>query len=231
MKMDRYLPPEHPLSKVYRYGAALFGIGLIVFGALGFAQRLTLFTTHGVVIFGLSSNGLLSAISIVVGLVLVWAAITGGAAASTTNAVAGGLFLLSGLANLAVLDTPLNVLAFRIQNVVFSLVVGMLLLFVGLYGRVSGRLPEDNPYRMARHHEAPDADHSAERAAEERRMAEIDELVRAELAVAEGHATIAQQRLVLADAQQRAIEARRAVYSRPRSAEPAPPTSANNPYE
>lgn len=234
MKMDRYLPPDHPLSKVYRYGAALFGLGLTIFGILGFAQRLAFVTTHGAVIFGLSSNGLLSAISIVVGIVLIWAAIKGGAAASTTNAVIGGLFVLSGLANLAVLDTPLNLLAFRIQNVAFSLIVGMLLLFVGLYGRVSMRLPENNPYRMARHHEDPDADHSAELAAEQRRMTEIDELVRAELAVAEGHATPGQQRMVLDDARQRAQATRREVYERQRrdhAGEPAPPMSANNPYE
>lgn len=234
MKMDRYLPPDHPLSKVYRYGAALFGLGLVVFGLLGFVRRLTFVTTQGVVIFGLSTNGLLSLISIVVGGVLIWAAIRGGAMASTTNAVIGGLFVLSGIANLAVLHTPLNLLAFQVSNVIFSLIVGMLLLFVGLYGRVSMRLPEDNPYRMARHHEDPDADHSAELAAERRRLAEIDALAKAELAVAEGHPTPEQQRMVLADARERARAARAEVYQRERrngSRETAPPMSANNPYE
>lgn len=228
MKMDRYLPSHHPLSRVYRVGAALFGVGLTTFGALGLADRLAFFSIHGKVIMGLSSNGLLSTVSVLVGACLVVAAVLGGAISSTTNAVAGALFLLSGLVNLAVLDTTLNVFAFRIQNVVFSLVAGMLLLFVGLYGRVSGGLPEDNPYVRYRHHEPPDADHSAELEAERRRLAEIDELVRAEIAVADGRATPEQERMVRADATQRAAEARRLAYERSRGREG--PQAANNPY-
>jgi hypothetical protein len=228
MKMDPYLPPNHPLSKVYRVGAALFGAGLTTFGALGFANRLAFFSTHGAVIMGLSSNGLLSAVSVLVGVVLVVASVLGGAISSTTNAAAGALFLLSGLVNLAVLDTPLNVFAFRIPNVVFSLVAGMLLLVVGLYGRLSGGLPEDNPYVRYRHHDPPDADHTAEREAERRRLVEIDELVRAELAVAEGRATSEQDRMVRADAARRAAEARRHAYEHFQAEAGRP--SANNPY-
>jgi hypothetical protein len=228
MKMDRYLPPEHPLSRVYRVGAALFGSALSTFGALGFANQLAFFSTHGKVIMGLSSNGLLSTVSVVVGLALVVAAILGGAIASTTNAVAGALFLLSGLANLAVLQTPLNLFAFHIQNVVFSLVAGMLLLFVGLYGRVSGGLTEDNPFVRYRHHEPPDADHTDELAAERRRLAEITELARAELAVAEGRGTPRQQWMVRSDAERRAAEARRRAYDH--VARKTGPSASNNPY-
>jgi hypothetical protein len=228
MKMDPYLPPNHPLSRVYRAGAALFGAGLAAFGALGFADRLAFFSTHGAVIIGLSSNGLLSAVSVLVGAALVVASVLGGAISSTTNAVAGALFLVSGLANLAVLDTPLNVFAFRMPNVVFSLVAGMLLLFVGLYGRVSGGLPDDNPYVRYRHHDPPDADHAAERAAERRRLAEIDEFARAELAVADGRPTPAQERMVRADAARRAAEARRQAYEHFRAQTRR--ASANSPY-
>jgi hypothetical protein len=210
--MDRYLPRNHPLSRVYRVGAALFGTGLTVFGALGLANQLAFFTIHGQQVLGLSSNGLLSAISVVVGVVLIAAAVVGGPAASTTTSVIGGLFIVSGLANLAVLDTWLNILAFKIQNVLFSLVAGLFMLLVGFYGRVSGGLPDDNPYVRARRHEDPADDHAAERAADERRMAEIDELARAELAIAEGTATREQERLVKADALRRATERRLAAY-------------------
>ena len=65
-RMDRYLTPDHPLCKVYRVGAALFGTGLIVFGGLGFANQLAFLSTNGRQILGLSSNGLLSLISLVV---------------------------------------------------------------------------------------------------------------------------------------------------------------------
>lgn len=212
MKMDRYLPPNHPLSRVYRLGAALFGTALIVFGALGLADRLAFLSTHGRMIAGLSSNGLLSTVSVVTGLVLIAAAVIGGPVASTVEMVVGGLFVLSGLANLAVLDTGLNLLAFKLQNVLFSLVAGLLVLLLGMYGRISGGLPEDNPYVRARRHEDPADDHAAERAAERQRLAEIDELARAEFAVAEGRATPEQEELVRADALARAIEHRLAAH-------------------
>jgi hypothetical protein len=60
--------------------------------------------------------------------------------------VAGSLFLLSALVNLAVLRTSFNILAFRFENVVFSVVVGLLLLTLGAYGRIGGHLPDDSPY-------------------------------------------------------------------------------------
>lgn len=214
--MSRYLPAQHPLSRVYRSSAALFGIGLDVFGVLGFAYGLPYLDTHGVVVMGLSSNGTLSLISVVVGTVLVVAAVVGGALASTVMAVIGGLFVLSGLVNLAVLDTPLNLLAFRIQNVIFSLVAGIVLLYFGLYGRVSGGLSEDNPYVRHRRHEEPDVDHTAEYEADRVRLAEIAELADAEQAVAMGHATPEQERLVYEDSRQRAEDARREAYRRAR---------------
>jgi hypothetical protein len=94
---------------------------------------------------------LLSAISIVVGLTLIAGAIIGGNIAAELNAVVGVLFLLSGLANLAVLRTSANILNFSVRNVIFSFVSGLLLLTFGLYGRVSGGLPPDNPFYRARH--------------------------------------------------------------------------------
>src|SRR3712207_3167051 len=60
--------------------------------------------------------------------------------------VIGALFLLSALVNLAVLRTSFNLLAFEFENVVFSVVVGLVLLTLGAYGRVSGHLPADSPY-------------------------------------------------------------------------------------
>ena len=41
-------------------------------------------------------------------------------------------------------------------NVIFSFVVGTVLLMFGFYGRVSGGLPPDNPYHRARHGRDPE---------------------------------------------------------------------------
>ena len=149
------LPQDNPLNRVYRYSAGAIGAGLLVFGILGFAGGLGFFDTTGNEVAGLSTNSVLSLISVVVGLALVGGAILGGNIAAELNAVVGALFLLSGLVNLALLRTPANVLNFSMRNVIFSFVSGLLLLTFGLYGRVSGGLPPDNPFYRARHGRDP----------------------------------------------------------------------------
>jgi hypothetical protein len=145
------LPEDNPLNRVYKFGAGVIGVGLLIFGGLGFAGGLGFFDTTGNQVAGLSTNSILSMISVVVGLVLIVAAVIGGNLAAELNTVVGALFLLSGLANLIVLRTPANVLNFSVRNVIFSFVTGLLLLTFGLYGRVSGGLPPDNPFYRARH--------------------------------------------------------------------------------
>jgi hypothetical protein len=140
-----------PLDHLHRVGAVLFGLGLAGFGLLGLSAAPEMFSTTGPTVLGLSSNGLLAVISIVVGAVLVAAGLRGGRTASTILVVAGSAFVLSGLVNALVLGTSLNLLAFRISNVVFSFVAGALLLFLGAWGRFAGHLPDDNPYHRERH--------------------------------------------------------------------------------
>jgi Domain of unknown function (DUF4383) len=112
------------LDLVHRMGAAVLGAGLCVFGVLGVANRLEFLSTRGKVLLGLGSNGLLATISLIVGAVLVGAAFRGGRISSTITVIIGVLFLLSGLLNLAVLDTGLNLLGFRLSNVIFSFIAG-----------------------------------------------------------------------------------------------------------
>ncbi|MEU3710296.1 DUF4383 domain-containing protein [Streptomyces catenulae] len=153
-RLDEHLPIDHRLSKVYRVGAGLMGLVLVAFGILGLLDRIGFFDTGGATVAGLNTNGALSVLSIVVGAILFGGMIIGGNFASTLNIVLGVLFLLSGFANLALLQTDANFLAFKIQNVLFSFVVGLLLVIFGMYGRVSGGLSHDNPYWRARHPEA-----------------------------------------------------------------------------
>ncbi|MBJ3810366.1 DUF4383 domain-containing protein [Streptomyces flavofungini] len=151
MKLREELPVDHRLAVVYRVGAAVCGVILLVFGCLGFADQLAFFATDGSRVAGLSSNGLLSLLSVVVGLGMAAGAVVGGNFASTLNIVIGSLFLLSGFVHLFVLDRSVNVLDFSMANVVFSFVMGLLIVTFGMYGRVSGGLPHDNPYWRRRH--------------------------------------------------------------------------------
>lgn len=155
-RIDEHLPVDHHLSNVYRAGAGLVGLFLLVFGALGLFNRVWFFDTGGDKTLGLNTNGALSTLSIAVGLLLFYGMVRGGNFASTLNMVLGGLFVLSGFVNLALLETSGNFLAFKMENVLFSFIVGLVLATFGMYGRISSRLPHDNPYWRTRNVPAAD---------------------------------------------------------------------------
>ena len=180
---------------VQRAGALAVALFLLVFGVLGFAGGLDFFSTDGERVLGLSSNGLLSTLSVVVAVVLLAADLRGPRVASTLMIVVGALFLTSALVNLALLRTPFNFLAFEMSNVLFSIGVGLVLLVLGAYGRVSGNLPPDSPYAhpVSGPEEPPESYPSTpEEFAAEAAMRE------AELAVSEHRASEDQRRRVRA---------------------------------
>ena len=157
--MSRHLAGRRPswgdsfrhLDALHRVGGLVLGLGLGAFGIVGIVNRIGMFSTRGQVVLGLSSNRLLSIISLVVGAILIVAAIRGGRLSSTVIVVVGITFMLAGIGSVLVLDSDLNVLAFGMPNAIFSLVAGGMLLILGAYGRFTGRLPDDNPYRRERH--------------------------------------------------------------------------------
>lgn len=212
------LKNEHPVDVVHRISAAALGVLLAAFAAGGFASGPPLFSTQGPSVLGMVTNGALSVLSVVAAVVLVAAAVLGGRLASTMATAMGVLFLLSGIVHLGLINTQFNVLAFRLSNVFFSLGAGMLLTFLGLYGRVSGGLPPDNPYRRAnpRHTRRPAPDEQLEHERSERDE-DQEAMLQAEIAMGEGKATEEQQRLVRHElAQQRGAERQRAYRNQDR---------------
>ncbi|MBL1100085.1 DUF4383 domain-containing protein [Streptomyces sp. 205] len=163
--LDEHLPVDHRLSQVYRVGAGLTGLVLVAFGILGLVNKIGFFATGDNTVAGLNTNGSLSVLSIAIGLLLFVGMVIGGNFASTLNIVLGVLFLLSGFVNLALLETDFNFLAFRLQNVLFSFVVGLMLMWFGMYGRVSSKLPHDNPYWRSRHPDLAEREDRAHAAA------------------------------------------------------------------
>jgi hypothetical protein len=176
IRIDEHLPVDHRLSRVYRFGAGLMGLFLVAFGILGLIDKVGWFDTHGDQVAGLNTNGTLSVLSIAVGLLLLVGMVIGGNFASTLNMTLGVLFILSGFGNMALLDTDSNFLAFRIQNVLFSFVVGVLLMTFGMYGRVGSALPHDSPYWRARHPAQAERDDRVRAEAEEGRRKRADAL-------------------------------------------------------
>ncbi|GAA2826294.1 DUF4383 domain-containing protein [Kitasatospora sp. CM 4170] len=156
MKLQDELPVDRKLATVWRIGAGLGGVFLIVFGCLGLADHPGFLSTEGNEVAGMSTNGALSILSIVVGGILVIGAFIGGNVAANLNMAAGVLFVLSGFYGLTVLGRPdANILNFRMANVLFAFIFGLVLTTFGMYGRVSSHLPHDNPYwqRRAGHEE------------------------------------------------------------------------------
>ncbi|WP_431678462.1 DUF4383 domain-containing protein [Kitasatospora sp. KL5] len=151
MKLQDELPVDHRLAQVYRWGAGLGGVFLVVFGILGLFDTVGFFDTDGKETLGLSSNGALSVLSIVVGGILIIGAVIGGNFASTLNMIVGVVFILAGFVGLILLDSTANRLAFEIPNVIFSFAFGFVVVTFGMYGRVSSHLPQNNPYWRMRH--------------------------------------------------------------------------------
>jgi hypothetical protein len=194
---------------VQRAGAVLVALFLLVFALLGFASGQHFLSTRGQPVLGMSSNGLLSTISVIVALVLLAAAVRSPRTASTVMIVLGPLFLLSAFVNAIVLETRLNWLAFEISNVVFSIVVGLFMLLLGAYGRIGGHLPPDSPYA----HPASDgADYVDERPSTPEEVAAEQAMREAEIAVVQHTATSDEFRRVQAMAQVHTRADRRSVW-------------------
>ncbi|MFG3493938.1 DUF4383 domain-containing protein [Streptomyces sp. NPDC047928] len=127
--------PRHPrrLGRVQRAGTALTGLVLLLFGVLGLLSQVDFFDSRGDTVAGLGTNGALGTLSLCAGLLLLAGAAIGGPFAPQIDLVVGVAFLVSGFVNLALLGTGLNLLAFRLPNVLVSFAVGVLLMALGGY--------------------------------------------------------------------------------------------------
>jgi len=147
-----HLPINHRLSGFYRFLAALAGIFLLVFGIVGAVQTGgdPLFDRGDVSALGLRTNLAFSLLSIVVGAIVLLGAFIGGNLAHYLNLLAGGVFWLSGLAMLVLLQTEANKLNFQVSTCVVSFLIGTLLVLAGLYGK-SGTAEEERAEDEFRH--------------------------------------------------------------------------------
>jgi hypothetical protein len=191
-----------PIFRVRRAGAVVIGLVVLIFGVLVLAHVASA-STHGVAVLGLTGNSLLGVISLVVGVLLVGAGLLGGRITTATTAVFAVLFVLSGVINAVLLGTGVNWLAFDTADVVFSLVVGVLLAGISWYGVFGGQYPvagEEVDQEVPGHEQDPEY------------LAHLDEMAKAEHAVAEGTATREQREKVFRDAGERADRQRREAW-------------------
>lgn len=164
MRLDTNRAVDRQLDAVYRWGAVATGTPLIIVGLLGVAGHGVVPPADHEVFTGTSATEALGFLMVAFGSFLVGGAILGGTVASTINITLGAVLVLGGLGALVVLDTPYNLFALRISNVIGGFLVGIVLLTSGMYGRFSGRLPYDNPYWRSRHpHYVPEPPRRARR--------------------------------------------------------------------
>src|SRR5262245_21016784 len=131
-----HLPINHHLQPLYRVLAAACGSYVLVFGVIGMIQAPAMFAQQGLPsALGLRANGAFAAASVIVGAVLLF-----GAARPRlghwVNLAGGVLFLLAGMAMMALLRTDLNFFDFSMTTCIVSFVIGLVLLTAGLYGKV-----------------------------------------------------------------------------------------------
>jgi hypothetical protein len=134
-----HLPVNHHLRPLYRTIAALTGLWLITFGAVGWSQtsRARWFARGDWSALGLPTNRAFAAASLLAGAVVLVAALVGRNVDRFVNLWGGAGFVVAGTAMMALAHTGANVLNFSIVTCIASYVIGLLLLAAGLYGRVA----------------------------------------------------------------------------------------------
>jgi len=142
--MFAHLPINHPLRGVYRLLGALTGLYVLVFGIVGVAEShgYGLFARAHIVALGLRTNLAFSILSILVGVVVVAAAVIGRNVDFAVFLAGGLVFLIAGMAMLTLMETSLNILNFTVATCVVSFIIGLVLLTAGLYGRSGPALAE-----------------------------------------------------------------------------------------
>jgi hypothetical protein len=153
-----HLPINHRLRSVYRTLAGLVGAYILAFGIVGVrrTEGLPTFAQEGLPsALGLHANRAFAVLSIVVGLVLLVGAVVGRNIDQRINLWGSGVFLVAGIAMLALLRTDLNFLGFTPATCVVSMLIGVALLIAGLYGKV-GTAEDVRAEERFRHGKGPD---------------------------------------------------------------------------
>jgi hypothetical protein len=150
--MFLHLPVNHRYHGVYRFLGGLTGLYVLGFGIAGLSasQGYGLFARDHIVALGLRTNTAFSILSIVVGAVVVIAAVINNNREHYVNLFGGIAFLTVGILMMTLMETELNLLNFTMATCVVSFIVGLVLLTAGLYTR-SGPVEETHEVERFRH--------------------------------------------------------------------------------
>lgn len=154
-----HLPVNHPAQPFLRVLAGAVGLYVLVFGIAGLVATWgeSFFERGDTWVLGLKTNPAFSILSIVAGLVLVGGAGYGRNLDHFINLYGGGVFLVAGMAMMAVLHTDANLLNFSLSNCVVSFIIGVVLLHAGLYGKTGPPELAEAEHRLRHGQVGPEA--------------------------------------------------------------------------
>jgi hypothetical protein len=132
-------PVNHPLRPIYRAIAGLVGLYLIVYGVVGFIVSADegLFGRAGDRILGQGGNLFWSIVSVLIGAVVLIAAVLGNNRDAFVETYLGWTLIVIGSFCLAVIRTNANFLDFSVSTVVVTYLAGLALIVAGMYSKVA----------------------------------------------------------------------------------------------
>jgi hypothetical protein len=132
-------PVNHPLRPIYRALGFIAGAYLVVFGVIGLIESAGHSFTgdNGVRVLGQGTNLLWSIIALILGAVVVLAAVVGRNLDTEVDKFAGWGLLVFGSYGLATGRTDANFFGFTIATVVVTYLLGLVLILTSLYSKVA----------------------------------------------------------------------------------------------
>ncbi|MDQ7910963.1 DUF4383 domain-containing protein [Phytohabitans sp. ZYX-F-186] len=133
-----HFPVNHPLRPTYRALGGLTGLYLIAFGILGVIETSgdEFFAQNDAEALWQGTNLGHSVISAAVGLIILVGVAVGRNADAAIHKWSGYALAALSLAELAVLRTDANYLNATMPTVIVTMVLGLVLLLAGMYGKV-----------------------------------------------------------------------------------------------
>lgn len=146
-----HTPVNHPARPIYRAIGGLVGLYFVVFGVLGLIASAgnDLFAQDDTKVLGQGTNLGYSLLAIVLGAVILLGIVIGRNLDAAINQWLAYILLVLGLAQLAFQRTDANIFNFSMTTDVVLLVLSLVLLMAGMYGRV-GTNEEQDAWQKAR---------------------------------------------------------------------------------
>ncbi|MEU7750991.1 DUF4383 domain-containing protein [Micromonospora sp. NPDC049171] len=146
-----HTPVNHPARPIYRAIGGLTGLYLVVFGVLSIIASTgnEILAQDDTRVLGQGTNLGLGLLSVLLGLVVLVGTALGRNIDVAINQWLSYALMVISLASLAFIRTDANVLNFSIVTVIVAMTVALVLLMVGMYGKV-GSEEEAEAFQKAR---------------------------------------------------------------------------------